>query len=82
MDSRPRLRLTRPGGRGLAVLVPASCHVASDVAAIQGVKIVLGAIPRIRRQFPSLSARVGPDVSQHRLELVRVAGLGSSLYSP
>lgn len=47
---------------------------AANVAAIQSLEIVLGAIPRIRRQLPSLSARVTPDLLQHGLELMRVAG--------
>lgn len=57
------------------MLLPTRGDVASHVAASQHREMVLGAIPRIRRQLPILSARVAPDVRQHRLELVRVARL-------
>lgn len=61
VDSRPRLRLTRPGSRGLAVLLPASRHVAADVAAIQGLQIVLIAVPRIGSSWcASLAWLVSP----------------------
>jgi len=57
------------------VFLPPRGNIASNVAALQRREMVLGAIPRIRRELPSLSAPVRVDGRQHRLELGRVAGL-------
>jgi len=55
------------------MFLPPRSDVASHVVAQQRREIVFGAIPRIPRQLPCLSARVRFDMRQHRRELVRVA---------
>lgn len=74
MDSCLRDGLAHTGGRGFAVLLAPHGDIAVNMTAIQDLEIVFGAIPRIRRQLSSLSARVKPDLLQHWLELMRVAG--------
>jgi hypothetical protein len=75
VDSRPRDGLAPTDGRSGPVFLPPRGDIASNVVASQRREIVFETIPRIRRELPSLSARVRFDVSPHWLELVRVAGL-------
>ncbi len=57
------------------MLLPTGCDIAANMAARQCREIVLGAIPGIRRELPCLPAHVRFDGRQHRLELMRIAGL-------